>query len=257
MNWLKDRTFINRLLFNPPNPPTYNENSFPGELIFIKAQLEKGTYPCLQLWKEEYTICLLFFKGNGGDLGSYIHKLRQMHETLKVNILCVEYPGFGICSRRMCNESVCYEAAESVWNYAVVNKKVLPQNIIIFGFSIGGGIATHLVESKIASNEIPRALVLYATFTCIKDIAAHHFGPLARIFVAQRFNNIERVKKLPSNFPVLIFHGDQDTVIPSEHSERLFEHCSSKKKKFILHRDGKHKIMNHVNLASKMKMYLK
>lgn len=88
---------LNKLLF--PSPvPSYNFETFPGELIWIPN--EKGPnffIPCLFLpFPRGSSKLLIYFHGNAEDIGLAYELLDHLRATLMVHVLAVEYPGYGV-----------------------------------------------------------------------------------------------------------------------------------------------------------------
>jgi len=73
---------------------------------------------------------------------------------------------------------------------------------------------------RLASERPARALILEAPFTGVDDVAAAHFSPLARLLIRDSFRSRDWIGDVRT--PVLIVHGDRDTVIPFAQGERLY-----------------------------------
>ena len=100
-----------------------------------------------------------------------------------------------------------------------------PRDIVIHGFSLGPGVAVRL-----AMDHPARALILEAPFTGVDDVAAAKFSPLARYLIRDGFRSRERIADV--HMPVLIVHGDRDTVVPFEQGERLYA-LANQPKQFV------------------------
>ena len=75
--------------------------------------------------------------------------------------------------------------------------------------------------SLLACKYKPRGAILMSPYTTIKDVAKNVVGGFLSMFVQEHFNNLEMMKKVKC--PVLLIHGESDTLIPSAHSHKLFE----------------------------------
>lgn len=149
---------------------------------------------------------VLYFHGNAGHLGwrgDWICRLRH----LPAAVFAMDYRGYGASEGRP-DEVGLYADAEGAWLYLTEKRGLLPEDIVIYGKSLGGAPATWL-----ASRVQARALVLQATFTSFPDLAAA-LAPWVpqRIFVHQRMDNRSRLPAVEA--PVLIVHGGADEVIP-------------------------------------------
>jgi fermentation-respiration switch protein FrsA (DUF1100 family) len=97
----------------------------------------------------------------------------------------------------------------------VETMKIPPTNIIIFGRSIGTGPSTYL-----ASERKVTALVLISPMLSIQNVFKDILGSLVSMFVNDKFENYKRIEKVKC--PVLIIHGQNDTLIKFYHSTELY-----------------------------------
>ena len=176
---------------------------------------------------------VLYFHGNAGSLNGWRHVGADFTRH-GYSVLIIDYRGYGKSSGSI-SESGFYLDAEAA--YATLLEDYGPENIIIYGRSIGTGVATYL-----ASRRACKGLILESAYTSLTALASEKL-PLAlpALFLTTRFNSMERAPSLKS--PVILIHGADDTLIPKEHSQRLFEKITSKKKIFILP-NGSHNDLN-------------
>lgn len=110
--------------------------------------------------------------------------------------------------------------ARAALEYTRDSLRVAPDNLIVFGYSLGSAIATEL-----AAYTRPRALVLQAPFTSMDAMAARMYVPGLRFFFPMitrvRYNTLSRVRTLLT--PVWVAHGDRDRVVPVEMGKEVFE----------------------------------
>lgn len=106
----------------------------------------------------------------------------------------------------------------------VVAKGVLPDQIVLFGESLGSGVATALAREEGAA----AALVLDAPYDSIMEVAAkvYWYVPV-RHLLKDPFDSHTRIGDV--RIPVLIGHGGEDTLIPDRHGRRLFEAANEPK----------------------------
>lgn len=72
-------------------------------------------------------------------------KAKYTKHSLKVAVLSIEYPGYGITKGYACEDSLKY-SAEIVYNYVRHVMKVPSNKIIFFGTSLGTGVAIELAH---------------------------------------------------------------------------------------------------------------
>ena len=161
----------------------------------------------------------IFFHGNGALAGSphNIARYRLLREV-GFNVLAVEYRGYGM-SRHAgeVSEEGVYEDARAAWAYLTERLEVEPSRIVVYGISLGSGVAT-----KLASEVEPAGLITEGAFTSAPDVGSdvYPFFPVSLI-MQNRFDNLQRARSL--TIPWLIFHSRNDEVIPFSHGETLAE----------------------------------
>lgn len=142
----------------------------------------------------------------------------------------MEYPGYGIYHGKPSSEQIIIDS-EIVFDYLTLRLGVKTQNIIIFGRSIGSGPAAHLAAQRKVGG-----LILMSPYTSIRDVAKNIAGSVAQYFVADRFRNIDKMKKVGCS--ICFLHGKKDKLIPFKHSQDLME-------EFEKHIKGKESIISH------------
>lgn len=165
-------------------------------------------------WRPEQG-AVLFCHGNGGNLGHRGRVLTHWIQEIGVAVLIFDYPGYGRSSG-VPSEDGCYAAGEAAYDWLCQSAGVPAERILLYGGSLGGGIATDLAQRR------PHwALVLVAAFTSFPDMAQTRFPWLpGRWLVRNRFDNLEKIAHCQG--PVFIAHSPQDALIPFAQGERLF-----------------------------------
>jgi uncharacterized protein len=168
---------------------------------------------------------VLYSHGNAGNLSSRGETLTRIRDALEESILVYDYPGYGKSGGRV-GEQGCYRAADAAYDWLVHNQKIDPERIIIYGGSLGGGVAVDL-----ASRKKHRALVLTKTFTALPDVAAGLYPWLpVRWLMRNRFDNLAKIGKCHQ--PVFMAHGTADGLVPFALSQRLFGAANHRKEFF-------------------------
>lgn len=176
---------------------------------------------------------LLFFHGNAGNISGRLESVQQFHR-LGLNVLIVDYRGYGQSTGSPSEEGI-YRDAEACWRYLTETKGLAAQEIIVFGRSMGGGVATWLAVRK-----QPGAVILESVFTNVPDIGAHHYPFLpVRALSTNQFDNESRVSQIEA--PKLIIHSRGDRVVPFELGRDVYE-AAAEPKQFLEiqggHNDG-------------------
>jgi pimeloyl-ACP methyl ester carboxylesterase len=128
---------------------------------------------------------VLHFHGNGGNISHRLELLRLLH-GMGLSVFLLDYRGYGMSESRP-SETGTYLDAAAAWTYLVDQRGYAPDDIILFGHSLGAAVAAYL-----GGQVRPGALILESPFISIPDIAAHHYWFLpARALVRFRYATAE------------------------------------------------------------------
>jgi len=96
----------------------------PKRAAQAKGKGQEGGIPCLWFPAPKAATVIVFFHGNAEDLGMCFAVLKHMRNQFKVNVLGVEYPGYGLLqNERPSEESVC-EVALTAFRYLVDKERM-------------------------------------------------------------------------------------------------------------------------------------
>lgn len=173
---------------------------------------------------------VLLFHGNAGNISHRIDYAR-MFRTLGYSTLLVDYRGYGKSSGTP-SEAGTYRDADAAWRWLTQTRGIAPDDIVVFGESLGGGVA-----SWVAARSTPRALVLASTFTSATDLGAELYWFLpVRLVSRLEYGTLARLADVRA--PVLVIHSPADEIIPFSHGQRLY--AAAREPKAFLELSGGH-----------------
>lgn len=211
--------FENLLVYRPMLAAQGWEPAPPG-VVDIPLTADDGT--ALHAWWTTYpgaTSALLYLHGNAGNLSHRGSMLVKLRDSQKCNVLIVDYPGYGKSGGRA-SEAGCYAAAQAAYDWLVDDRKTDPKQIILFGKSLGGGVAVEL-----ASRVEHRALVLVKTFSSMPAVGSNLYPWLpVRWIMRNRFDSLERINLCRS--PIFVAGAEADQLVPFAHAQCLYEACA-------------------------------
>ncbi|QUL37171.1 alpha/beta hydrolase [Erythrobacter sp. JK5] len=198
-----------RLLYPAPQTPA---PLTPG---YAEVQLETADGLTLRAFynpAEGDRPTVVYFHGNGGTLSGASVSNAALVEA-GIGALLVEYRGYGGNPGEPA-EAGFYRDGEAAMQWLAA-QGIGPEETVIIGNSIGGGVAVEM-----ARRHDPAALALVAPFTSLPDAAASNLWWLpAGWLVSDQYRNADKIAAL--DLPVLIQHGDADTLIPDAHGKTL------------------------------------
>lgn len=148
---------------------------------------------------------VLFFHGNGDTIvGSSVAV--QPFVAQGYGVLLPEFRGYGGMPGKP-SEALVIDDARRVLGWLTA-QGFDGDDIVLIGYSLGSGAATHL-----ASEFRPRALILFAAFASVDRVAAatYWFLPV-RLLLTEHFDNASKLPRVTA--PTLLLHGTADTVVP-------------------------------------------
>ncbi|MDH3609730.1 MAG: alpha/beta hydrolase, partial [Gammaproteobacteria bacterium] len=167
---------------------------------------------------------VLFFHGNAGNISHRLETIK-IYNQLGLNFLIFDYRGFGISTGKPTEEGT-YLDADTAWQYLIEEKKLNPEEIILAGRSLGGGVAAEL-----AKKAHPAMLILESTFTSMTEVSAKHYPFMpTSLIVKHEYETSLKLKDI--HCPIVFAHSKNDEVIPYEHSQRNYA-VANEPKKFI------------------------
>jgi fermentation-respiration switch protein FrsA (DUF1100 family) len=158
---------------------------------------------------------VLYCHGNAGNLSHRGGGILAMQQVLHEAVLIFDYPGYGRSGGKP-SEAGCYAAAEAAYDWLVRKQQVGPNQIILYGGSLGGGVAVEL-----ASRKPHRALLLLKTFTSLPDVAGRMYPWVpVRWLMRNRYDSLRKIGKCTR--PVFIANSTADRLVPFAQGERLY-----------------------------------
>jgi uncharacterized protein len=220
-----------KLLFHPEKLSASYQYEFdiPFKEINLKVSKEKNL-SIIQFTVPD-SVCkgvVLFFHGNRQNINRYA-KYAPAFTKNNYEVWMMDYPGFGKSTGER-TEEILYDDALLLYRMARANFS--PDSIIIYGKSIGSGIAAELAAVRDC-----KMLMLETPYYSMRSLASHYFPvyPVASIF-NYSFPINEYFEKITA--PVIIFHGADDEIIPYKQSEKLVQ--IKKETELVTIEKGKH-----------------
>lgn len=163
---------------------------------------------------------VLYFHGNGGALRYRVKRFRALIAD-GTGLLALSYRGYGGSSGRPSQAGFMADA-DALYGFAVA--RYAPERLVLWGKSIGAGIAVPLAASKPVGK-----LILEAPFTSAADVGARAYPIFpVRLLMKDQFRSHEHIGAVRA--PVLMLHGERDDIVPIVLGEQLFAAIAAPKR---------------------------
>ena len=244
---------ISTLLFQPPTP-TYIH---PSRHFWLYNAHTNCRIPAFFIERPGATITLLFSHGNAEDLGMIYDWFNDLSRVLRCNIMAYDYTGYGkSCVQQQQPQSAstmtipngaptiagvtpttsstghsrnsntttmspteegCYHDIEAAYNYLLNERHILPEQIVLYGRSLGSGPSCYLAaKTAMLHQRSVAGLILQSPLLSAYRVAFNFRCTM----IGDKFPNIDNAPNIQC--PVFIIHGTQDEVVPFWHGEDLF-----------------------------------
>ncbi len=207
--------FQRNLLYHPKE-----NNYFGDKLIVFVEEVKIKTKDNIELlsWYHNKNLndykTILFLHGNAGSLENRIHKINHF-ESMNVNFLLVSWRGFS-GNKGKPTEKGLYEDARSAVEWLKA-KGISEKNIIIYGESLGTGVATEISQNKNFAG-----IILESPFTSMIDAGKDKYPFLpVKFLLKDKYESNKKIKNIYS--PILIMHGKVDNIVPFHMGKKMYE----------------------------------
>ena len=239
--------FQRNLLYHP------GENNYFGDQLLVSVEKVKiKTKDNIELLSWYHTKnnndykTILFLHGNAGTLENRIHKINHFRD-MNINFLLVAWRGFS-GNKGKPTEQNLYEDARSAVKW-LESKGIKENNIIIYGESLGTGIAT-----EIAQNKNFAGVILESPFTSMIEAAKNKYPYLpVKFLLKDKYESNKKIKNIQS--PILIMHGKVDNIVPFYMGKKMYELANSPKYSYFSEYDD-HMMEYNEKLLNVLKKFI-
>ena len=172
---------------------------------------------------------VIYFGGNAEEVSGQMHDAPMLAPW---SFAAVNYRGFGLSEGRPSEEALAADAL-AIHDWLAKRKDVDPDRIVVFGRSLGSGVAVQLAASRPV-----RAVVLVSPFDSLRSIARKQYPifPVS-LLLKHPFDSLAHAADIGA--PLLVMAGERDGLIPPEYSRRLHDAWAGPKQ-WVLVPDADH-----------------
>ncbi len=220
-----------KLIFLPTKLPANYTYRFdqPFEEVFLDAP-DGARLNALHFQVKNPKGVVLYFHGNAGDLSRW-GQIVSIFPELGYDAFVMDYRTYGKSTGKLSEEALLSDGQMA---YDYIRQNYRESDILIYGRSLGSGIATYL-----GSRNSPAKILLEAPYYSLVHEARNRFPILpVKWLMNYSLPSYQYIQEV--NCPIVIFHGDEDDVISLESGRDLFEVIPGQNKKFVVVPGGGH-----------------
>jgi uncharacterized protein len=174
-------------------------------------------------WPSRQATTLLVLHGNAGHRGHRLDWIEDLRR-LGCGIFILDYRGYGGSAGAPTEEGL-YQDAEVAAKWLKTRGK---QQLVYLGESMGCGVAVELATRQPAAG-----LILQSGFSSAVDVAAKTYPFLpVRLLMKDRYESGAKMSKI--SCPVLVIHGERDSLIPIRLGRALYEAAQEPKEWWVV-----------------------
>lgn len=207
--------------------------NYPFEELFLNTD-EDAIINALLFKAKKAKGVILYFHGNAGDLNRWGNITEFLVEK-DYDVFVMDYRTYGKSTGKL-SENALYSDAQYCYNYLL--KQYPEGNIILYGRSLGTGIASYL-----ASKNKPKQLILETPYYSLLDVAKKRFPvfPL-KILMKYELPTFKYIKKVTC--PITLLHGTNDKIIPIQSAIKLYDEANNENMSLTIIEGAKHNNLN-------------
>lgn len=199
---------------------------------------------------------IIFYHGNALNIGIRLYNAKQLHDQCRVNILLVDYRGYGDSTGQPTEYGLKLDIHATIHYISQLNNTIDTEQIYLFGRSLGGACAIY--GCSMYSNMI-RGCIVENTFTSIHDMAIviarqilqqytniqddsiiyTLLSKFLNIFMTSHWRTIDIISDITT--PLLVISGSKDELVPQTQHKQLYDNAKqSKYKQLYVVNNGTH-----------------
>lgn len=183
-------------------------------------------------------LTIVFFHGNAEDYRFYLSLARDYMDA-GYGFVLAEYRGYG-GNPGIPSEQGLYKDARAYIEALNEREDVAYENMVLMGFSLGSGVAVQMATEY----EAIRALILQSFYNALSEVAKRQYWMFPVEWVMHdQYRSIDKIGDV--KMPVLMVHGERDSIIPVYLAQALYELAVEPKTFIRLPHAGHNDIYRH------------
>ena len=200
-----------RLLFLPTRLPADHRFALGADVHEPFVDVPGARLNALHLRLPAPRGVVFYLHGNAENLEGWFVDL-DVYRRANFDLFMIDYRGYGKSSGRIEGEAQLHADARAAWD--AVAPLYAGQRRVVLGCSLGSGLAAQL-----AAQVQPELTVLVSPYSSMSALAAEHYWWVPPWVLRYPLATDQVIARVST--PLLLLHGEQDTLIGPHHSEAL------------------------------------
>ncbi|MEX8520256.1 MAG: alpha/beta hydrolase [Leptothrix sp. (in: b-proteobacteria)] len=208
-----------RLLFHPVPLSVEHRFGMPADVTELSIDVPGAQLNALHLHLPHPDGVVLYLHGNSGNLDRWFVNT-DFYRAMNVDLFMPDYRGFGKSSGQISSEAQLLDDVRRAWQS--IAPRYAGRPLILLGRSLGTGLAAQLAASLPAAQR-PALLVLVSPYRSMAALAAEQYPyvPAALLRYPLHTDQVLPTLAASQTTRIVLIHGEQDRLIPIQHSEML------------------------------------
>jgi pimeloyl-ACP methyl ester carboxylesterase len=200
-----------KLLFAPTPLASGHQFSLDGDVHELTVPVPGAALSVLHLRLAKPKGVVFFLHGNAGNLDTWFVNT-ALYRELNYDLVMMDYRGYGKSTGRIQSEAQLHADVDAVWAFVAHRYQGVVR--VALGRSLGTALA-----ARWAVKHQPDLTVLVSPYCSMTDLAKEHFPLVPSRLLRYPLTTCDYMAQLHK--PALLIHGDKDTLISPQHSERI------------------------------------
>lgn len=205
-----------RLLFHPDPLPQGYRLASESDAHELEVEVSGARLSVLHLRLPNPKGVVFFLHGNAGNLASWFTDT-NFYRRANYDLVMPDYRGYGKSTGRIESERQLLADVAAVWTQ--VAPRYAGRKVVVYGRSLGTAPAAHLSSELTAQGRPPDLTVLVTPYSSIRELASEIYPWVPSALLRYPLDTAHLARGIEG--PIVLYHGDRDSLIPLHHSERL------------------------------------
>jgi len=205
-----------KLLFMPTVLPAGQVLSMAPDVHEVSVTVPGARLSALHLRLPDPKGVVFFLHGNAGALDTWFVN-PQYYRRANFDLFMLDYRGYGKSTGRIESEQQLRADVRAAW--ASVAPRYAGRKVVVYGRSLGSGLAAGLAAELSSASQAPDLTVLVSPYGSLSALARDHYPWVPQALLRYPMRTDQQIGLIRG--PLLLIHGLQDTLIEPRHSEEL------------------------------------